>query len=382
MAVLGACALALLYQRNPGWMYDLDVYRRGGWAALHGQAVYSSAPPAFTYPPFAALLFVPFSLLPAAGAGLLWAAISLFCLEASVWLSLDSRPSLLLAGAACLLAVWLDPVGLTLLLGQVNLILLALVLADLMLLRGSRWQGLATGIAAGIKLTPAIFILYLALSGRLRAAATAAASLTATVVIGLLTLPRDAVAYWGGTFLDTGRVGWPQNVRSQSLLSLLVRWTHTAQGVEPAWLAISLGMVAVGLSLAVLAHRQGEELLAACLCGTTALLVEPITWQHHWVWLLPMLLWVGRRAWRDRSPVLAAIATGVAIELYVRPYQWGLPLDRVADLRLSLPQLLQSSTYALTAIGVLVLAAVTLRAGRPTTRRLPLTAPAADPRPP
>jgi alpha-1,2-mannosyltransferase len=382
LAIAGAGAAALLYQHSPGWMYDLTVYRRAASAVLHGQAVYTSTPPAFTYPPFAALLFVPFSLLPAAWAGLLWTAISLFCLQASVWLSLGSRASVLTAGAACLLAVWLDPVSLTLLLGQVNLILLALVLSDLLLLGGSRWLGLITGVAAGIKLTPAIFIVYLALSGRLRAAALAATSLAATVVIGLLVLPRDALRYWGGTFLDSSRVGWPQNVRSQSLLSLLVRWAHATQGVGPAWLALSLGMVAIGLSVAVRAHRRGEELLAACLCGTTALLIEPITWQHHWVWMLPWLLWLGQRAWRERSPVLAAIAAGIAIELFVRPYQWGIPIDRTADLRLGLPQLLQSSTYAATAIGVLALAAVTLRVRRPTTRRLRLTAPAADPRPP
>src|SRR5581483_12201814 len=61
------------------------------------------------------------------------------------------------------LVTWLQPVRETLTFGQINLVLALLVLADLLVLapRGSRLTGVGIGLAAAIKLTPAVFILYL-----------------------------------------------------------------------------------------------------------------------------------------------------------------------------------------------------------------------------
>jgi alpha-1,2-mannosyltransferase len=374
----------LVYQHNTGWMYDARVYRTGGAAALHGLDVYRNVPPAFTYTPFAALLFVPLAILPANAVGLPLTAVSLLCLEGAVWLCLPGRGGARVAlwAGACALAVWLDPVSLTLLLGQVNLVLLLLVLADHSLPDGSRWKGVGTGVAAGIKLTPAFFGLYLALTGRLRAAAVAAGTFAATVAIGFAVLPGDALRYWGGTFVDSSRVGDPQNVRSQSLRSLLVRWAHTAHGVDPVWLALAAAVAVAALALAVWAHRRGDELLAVCVCATAVLLVSPITWQHHWVWMVPTLLWMARRAWLTRSRLLGGFAAVVALEFFVRPYQWGIPVDRVADLHLGTLSLLQSSTYGVTALLILAVAAGTLHpAAGPTRRRRRLTEREAGPTP-
>lgn len=385
VALLAAGAAVLLFQHNTGWMYDAKVYRSGGAAALHGLDVYRNVPPAFTYTPFAALLFVPLTLLTVNGTGLLVTAISLLCLEASIWLCIPGRGrrKLALWAAAFALTIWLDPVSLTLLLGQVNLVLMFLVLADLTLPDASRWKGLGVGLAAAIKLTPGFFVLYLALTGRLRAAATAAGAFAATVAIGFAVLPGDSIRYWGGTFLDSSRVGDPQNVRSQSLRSLLVRWAHTTYGIAPLWLVLAVLLAAAALALAVWAHRRGDDLLAICVCADAVLLVSPITWQHHWVWMVPTLLWLARRAWQARYRLLWGVAAVIALELYARPYQWGIPVDRVADLHLDPIQLLQSSTYGFTALLFLVLAAVTLwPIARPTTRRRPLTEPEAGPAPP
>jgi len=383
---MAAAAIAVLvYQHNTGWMYDARVYRTGGAAALHGLDVYANVPPAFTYTAFAALLFVPLTFLPLNGVGFLLTAVSLLCLEAAVWLCLPGagRGKAALWAATCALAVWLDPVSLTLLLGQVNLVLLLLVLADLSLPDQSRWKGVGTGIAAGIKLTPALFAVYLALTGRVRAAALAAGTFAATAAIGLVVLPADAIRYWRGAFLDTSRVGDPQNVRSQSLRSLLVRWAHTTHGVDPVWLALAVAVAAAALALAVWAHRRGDELLAMCVCATAILLVSPITWQHHWVWMVPTLVWLVSEAWRTRSRLLGGFAAAVALEFFARPYQWGIPVDRVADLHLDTLQLLQSSTYGVTALLILVVAARTLLrpAARPTRRRRRLTEPEPGPTP-
>lgn len=383
LALVAAAVAVLVYQHNTGWMYDGKVYRAGGAAALHGLDVYANVPPAFTYTPFAALVFVPLTFLPVNGIGFLLTAISLLCLEGTVWLCVpgQGRSRIATWAVTCSLAIWLDPVSLTLLLGQVNLVLLLLVLADLSLPDGSRWKGVGTGVAAGIKLTPAFFAVYLALTGRVRAAAVAASTFAATVVIGFVLLPADALRYWGGTFLDSSRVGDPQNVRSQSLRSLLVRWAHTTH-VDPVWLVLALAVAAVALALAVWAHRRGDELLAMCVCATAVLLVSPITWQHHWVWMVPALVWMVRRAWRTRSWPLAAFAAVVALEFYARPYQWGIPVDRVADLHLDTLQLLRASTYGVTALLILGLAALTLLPdARPTTRRRPLREPEAGPTP-
>jgi alpha-1,2-mannosyltransferase len=247
------------------------------------------------------------------------------------------------------------------------------VLMDLSLPDGNRWKGVALGVVAGIKLIPAFFILYLLLTRRFRAAAVAVAAFAATVVVGFVGLTADSARYWGGLFLQSGRVGDPQNVRSQSLRSLVVRWAHTSQGIEPIWIALSVAVVVAALALAVRAHRRGDELLATCLCASATLLISPITWQHHWVWLLPTLLWLAARAWRARSRVLWIAFAAAAADFYARPYLWGIPVDKVADLHLDLRQLVLSSTYAAAAIAFLAWAGIT----RPTTLRLPASGPEA-----
>jgi alpha-1,2-mannosyltransferase len=372
-AVLLTASQLAIYQHDGGWMYDAKVYRTAGDAVLRGLDLYSAARGQhFTYTPFAALVFAPLSWLPMPVFAPLWTALSIACLEVSVWLSLgwlgvpSGRPRVLLAAAVCVLSLLgFEPVSLTLLLGQVNLILMAAVLVDLWLPDRSRWKGLGIGLAAGIKLIPAFFILYLLVTRRLRAAAVATSALVGSIALGLIASPSSSLEYWGGVFLDSARVGDPQNIRSQSLQSLLVRWLHTTQGVRPAWFLLSLAIAGLALLLAVIAHRRGEELLAACVCGLATTLLSPIAWQHHWVWMVPMLLWLAVRAQRDRSPLLWAAALTVTLEFMARPYEWGLPSGPAAELHLGFWQLLLASTYALTAAGLLVLAALLVRSRPP-----------------
>jgi len=362
--ILLAVATFLIYQHDGGWMYDAKVYRTAGNAILRGLDLYSPARGQhFTYTPFAAALFAPLSALPAAPFALLWTALSIACLGGAVWLSLawigvaGGRPRFLLTAAICLVScAGFEPVSFTLLLGQVNLILMFVVLYDLWLPDHSRWKGLGIGVAAGIKLIPALFIVYLLVTRRWRAVAAATAAVAASIGVGFLAAPGSSLEYWGGVFLQSGRVGDPQNVRSQSLQSLLVRWFHTTQGVLPLWLMLSLAVATLALALAVIAHRRGDELLAICECGLATTLISPITWQHHWVWMLPLLLWLAARAHRDRSKILWAVVAVVALEFYVRPYTWWVPVDPTSDLHPNLVELILPSTYALTAAALLVLA--------------------------
>ena len=358
-AFLAAIAALLIFQSNPGWMYDANVYREGAQAVLSGHDLYNNLHRAgFTYTPFAALAFVPLAPLATSVMGVLWTTVSMVCLELSIWLCVGwigiARKGLRvgITAAACLAAIWLDPVSSTLLLGQVNLVLMLLVLVDCWLPDGNRWKGIGVGVAASIKLLPAFFILYFLVTRRLRAAALAAATFAATVAVGFVALPKDSIKYWGGTVLESSRVGDPQNPRSQSLQSLLVRWLHTSQDIRPAWLVLSLAIVIAALTIAVWANGKGDQLLAVCTCAAATLLISPITWQHHWVWVVPFLLWLAPQAWRSRSRLLWIAAAVALTEFYVRPYQW-IPVDQVADLHLGTWQLALSSTYALSAIVLL-----------------------------
>lgn len=358
-ALVAAIAALLLFQGNPGWMYDAKVYREGAQAVLSGHDLYANLHRAgFTYTPFAALAFVPLAPLSTSVMGVLLTTVSMVCLELAIWLCMGwigivrTRLRVGISAAACLAAILLDPVSSTLLLGQVNLVLMLLVLVDCWLPDGNRWKGIGVGVAASIKLLPAFFILYFLVTRRLRAAAMAAATFAATVAVGFVALPKDSITYWGGKVLDSSRVGDPQNPRSQSLQSLLVRWLHTSQDVRPAWLVLSLAIVIAALTLAVWANRKGDQLLAVCICAAATLLISPITWQHHWVWVVPLLLWLARQAWRLQSRLLWSAAAVALIEFYVRPYQW-IPVNQVADIHLDPWQLALSSTYALSAIVLL-----------------------------
>jgi alpha-1,2-mannosyltransferase len=385
LAIVLSVATYLRYRGDPGWMYDAKVYRTAGAALLRSLDLYAAARGQhFTYPPFAALVFAPLSRLPGTPFALLWTAMSVASLEAAAWLSLgwvgvkDLRLRSILVAATCVVGLaGFEPVSLTVLAGQVNLILMCAILGDLHLADESPWKGVGIGLAAGIKLVPAFFIPYLLLTRRFRAAAVATLTGAATVVIGFLAAPGSSAEYWGGVFLDSGRVGDPQAIRSQSVQSLLVRWLHTTLGVRPLWALLAVAIVGVALYVAVRAHRQGDELLAACVCGIATLLISPITWQHHWVWMVPMLIWMAARGLRERSVLLMVAAGLVAVEFFITPYRWGVPNDVVAELHLNLMQLLLSSTYALTAGGLLLLAGVLIRRDQPAAQdRRPAARPA------
>jgi hypothetical protein len=151
-----------------------------------------------------------------------------------------------------------------------------------------RWKGAGVGIAAGIKLIPLIFIPYLLLAGKFRQAAVASAAFAATVVIGFVFLPADSAKWWfNGLFINnasrTGFVGW---VGNQSLRGLTARLIGSVAGSEHAWLVVAAAAAATGLGCAALLDRKGHGVAGILACGLTGLLVSPISWDHHWVWIV------------------------------------------------------------------------------------------------
>ncbi len=288
-------------------LWDVRVYWWGGQQAARGGALYApGAPVSFTYPPFAALLFSLFAGLPigvlkgvlAAASGV---ALVVLCGLALAAAGVRPRPATVFALSAAALLTW--PVAYTLHLGEVNLILAALVGADLLRHRdGGWWQGIGTGLAAGIKLTPLIFAAYLLATGRVRAAATTAGTFATTVAVGLLTLPGPSRMFWmGGVFGDYRRIGDPANPSDQSLAGALARLTRTGDLPWRWWLAAALMTGVAGLAVAAWAHRRGHRMAGVMCCAMTGLLVSPISWTHHWVWDVPLLTWLAATTWRRRS---------------------------------------------------------------------------------
>jgi alpha-1,2-mannosyltransferase len=291
-------------------MRDLVVYRNGGLIVRHVPPAYDPhhASPLydwtgqngvqFTYPPFAAVIF-------AVGSVLSWTAMrwamtlaSLAALGLTLWLVFGAlgyrdRPAIRAGAALGVSAVALatEPVQQTLALGQVNLLLMLLVVADLLAVPEGRtrwWQGLGIGIAAGVKLTPLIFIPYLLLIRRYRQAATAAVAFAATAGLGYAILPRDSGTYWAhGLFLKANRIVFLGTRGNQSLRGVLTRLAGSVSAGTVPWIAAAVLVVIAGLVAAALLYRARQPVPAMLACALTGLLVSPLSWDHHWVWVAP-----------------------------------------------------------------------------------------------
>lgn len=193
---------------------DLEVYMRGGRQLLEGVSLYTpiKGELPFTYPPFAAVVFAPLSWLGPNRATVLFLVLSLMGLAVVVHVALrlvatsaDASPvSPWMAPLLVLMIITLEPVKYTISLGQVNAMLMALILVDHLLLRG-RWQGWLTGVAAGMKIVPAIFILPFVMRRQWAAAARVGAGCTLTFAVGAVAAWADTLRFWGGSFVDPQR---------------------------------------------------------------------------------------------------------------------------------------------------------------------------------
>ncbi|MGA4841174.1 glycosyltransferase 87 family protein [Streptomyces sp. G45] len=342
-------------------MADAVVYRAEGAAVVEGRDLYGFTVTAWdlpaTYPPFAALLFVPAAWLPLPALKAAFLVGNVLLLAALVRLSFRLAGRAPRTGAVLTvtaLALWLEPVFQTVLFGQVNLALACLVLWDLTRPRGAPWTGVALGVAAGIKLTPALFVVHLVLTRRHREAATAGAAFAATVLVGLLALPAASVDFWTRRLYDTERVGKAWIVDNQSLQGLVARAAHLA---EPgaAWAVPAAGVAVLGLWGAARAGERGVLGVAF-----TALLVSPISWSHHWVWCVPLLVVLGAQ-----GRVRLAVATAT---VFTARTLWLIPHEGPLDLHLPWWQHPLASPYPLLALLLLTPARPLWDAVKPARR--------------
>ena len=338
-ALFGISLVALARDVSHWGTPDLMIYRHAGLTALRGGDLYGPAfgGGRFTYPPFSALVFTAVTE-PQTGARWIMTGASVVALAATGWVAasvagMGARPAAR-AGAALVIAwaaLWADPVMSTFTWGQVDLILLAVTLADLCGRDDRWWKGAGVGLAAGMKLTPAIFIPYLLLTRRYRAACTATAAFGLTVAVSFAVLPTAARQYWlGGLFLRRQRVGYPDALPDQSLDGILTRLADPGHGsVWFAWL-VAAGIVGVaGLMLAVVAHNRGLGLLGIVTCAVTGLLISPISWDHHWVWIV-LLPVAAMAVARERGALLRTLGAVCLVAACLRqPLRAGRPGDPV-----------------------------------------------------
>jgi alpha-1,2-mannosyltransferase len=290
---------------------DLAVYRSGGLIVRHVRPLYNPhlAAPLydwvgygqlhlpFTYTPFAAIAFAVISFVPWWLSQQLSVAVDILALLAALWLTLgglgyqrdNTRLGVTLLGTAAVF--WTEPVLRTIYLGQVNLVLMALIIWDLCQpdTASSRWwKGFGTGIAAGVKLVPLIFIPYLLLARKFRQAAMACAGFAFTVLLGFVILPKDSAKWWfDGLFVQGGRTGFTGWAGNQSLNGLITRLTGSIDGAKPAWIVAAVLVGVAGVTGAALLDRKGHPGPGLLMAALTGLLVSPISWDHHWVWIAP-----------------------------------------------------------------------------------------------
>lgn len=321
-----------------GWALGVDssVYRAGGVLFLHGHSPYDVRGLgylhlSFTYPPAAALLFAPLAVLPAQLAWAVMASASVLALALVIRVAIAAVPYwrfpavrstlLLTVAMLCLVPVW-RTIGL----GQVNVLLMAMVAVDVLAVtaRGSRWGGLLVGVAAAVKLVPLIFIPHLFLTGKRAAAARALAVFAGLQGLTLAIAPRDS-GYWTSYVFQTGRIGPAQQPYNQSLDGLVTRVTGAAPWSPYAAWAIGAALVVPALMLVLSYHRRGQDVSALCVTACFGLLLAPVSWLPCWVWIAPAVValsswlqatWPGagqRRAaswerWAAAAAVIAVIA--------------------------------------------------------------------------
>ena len=339
-----AAAAALYYAAWPlfghtPYRIDIDIYQMGGQAWLDGRPLYRgdvlfhtpiglNLP--FTYPPLAAIVFCPFSWLhmPTASVAITLLTSALLILSTTLVLAgLDVwSTSAVVPGPAWLrrlwlavvisagASIWLEPITSNFAFGQINVVLMTLVIADCVPRRTPWPRGLLLGLGIALKLTPAVFLLYFLLRRDNRAALTALASFAGATLVGFALAWNDSWEYWTHTVLHTDRIGETALNTDQNIAGALARLGLGEHDRFPLWVAACLLVLAATVWAMRRALRAGEPTVALVCVALFGLVVSPVSWSHHWVWVLPAVLVTGILAWRRRNVALAVLsATGVAL---------------------------------------------------------------------
>jgi alpha-1,2-mannosyltransferase len=385
--LLAAAALYYVAGRLFGhtpYRIDIDIYQMGGQAWLDGRPLYRgdalfhtpiglNLP--FTYPPLAAIVFCPFSWLhmPAASVAitlltlvLLIVSTTIVLARLDVWSTSAVAPgpawlrrlwlAVLIAAAA---TIWLEPITSNFAFGQINVVLMTLVIADCLPRRTPWPRGLLLGIGIALKLTPAVFLLYFLLRRDNRAALTAVASFAVATLVGFALAWSDSWEYWTHTVHHTDRIGETALNTDQNIAGALARLGLGEHERFGLWVAACLLVLAATIWAMRRVLRAGEPALAVICVALFGLVVSPVSWSHHWVWALPTVLVTGILAWQRRNVALAVLsAAGVAL------MRWT-PIDLLPkhhETTANWWRQLLGSSYVWWALAVIVAAGLTVAA--------------------
>jgi alpha-1,2-mannosyltransferase len=181
-------------------------------------------------------------------------------------------------------------------------------------------------------------------------------------------LPSQSSRYWAGRlFMDPYRLGNVGYVGNQSLYGMLVRLTGSPHSANIAWLVAVVIVGAGGLLLAVAAQRK-QELAGVVICALTGLEVSPVSWSHHWVWIVPALVLAVHGAARMEASARprrwprAAAWSGVLglVAVFFSRLIWIVPASTVQGRGMHGAWLLVGNLYVLAGLAGLGLTAVML----------------------
>ena len=333
-----------------GQWVDLDVYARGGSTILRGESLYAVKVKGlpFTYPPFAAALFTPLSFVPVEVSRWLFTTGSLVCYVAIVVTGVRStRIGWLLGGVVGAAGLALEPFFINISLGQINLYLILMVTLDCLVVP-DRYRGWLVGLAAGIKIVPGAFVLYFALKRDWHAVRRTVTGFAVTVFLGAIVAPRDSWSYWSGGFMDVSRFGADVAPRgdNQSLSAEYLRLTHDVN--PPSVVLVAISALAMFFA-ALVAKRQLDAerpLDAVVALGLGSVLASPVSWTHHWLWVVPLLLVTVSRRWWITS-------LGVGTIFLVGP-MWLVPMHHFQELNQNWWQATLGASYVLVGVAMLV----------------------------
>jgi alpha-1,2-mannosyltransferase len=338
VAAISAIVYLSVWERRHG--LDLKVYRDAVNSWRSGKspylATFTRSRLAFTYPPFALLVLSPltWASFPITQ-WLLWTA-SIAAATGSVVLVLRDRGVKITQRLWCKAFTWscvsviaLEPVRSGVDYGQIELILMFIVVADLLMMP-SPYRGVIIGIAAAVKLTPLVFIIVLIVSRDVKSVIRAVVSFLVWTALSWLLWPGSSRVYWFYDISHPARVGTIAYGGNQSWYAILHRPPFPASGSTLAWVLLSLLTLAVSTFVAWRCVSAGQKAFAIVSVALAGLLISPISWTHHWTWVLLIPPIIVRRRSPDVPQPVQMLLWGLIVLTIATPYWWfsrGIPAD-------------------------------------------------------
>lgn len=310
---------------------DLRVYDLAVRDLINGKDIYLTSTPGdnlkFIYPPIAAILMTPLVFGSYGLWQVLWAALGTWA-QQSVLRRCGVPRGLLLGVLGAVLLVAMEPLRTTMGYGQVNTMLMALVVADLLpAALGERRivpQGAFTGLAAAIKLTPLLFVVFAVLIGRKAMAAVAMVTFAVAAGVGFLLLPSESSRFWRGLGQGDVNTAGPIYVGNQGMTGVFSRWFAEDRPGIVAGLLVGLVVAGLATLVATFWWRHGERVFAVGLVGMATCIASPLSWTHHHVWAAVLLVAVSVASriprWAQWTGLAWMVWVAACLPLAILPY--------------------------------------------------------------